>query len=53
VIVLLWVYYSAQILLFGAEITKAHAERRKLRAAKPMARTSPQALAADTPPNPL
>jgi membrane protein len=29
VIVLLWVYYSTQILLFGAEITKAHAERRK------------------------
>ncbi len=28
VIVLLWVYYSTQILLFGAEITKAHAEWR-------------------------
>jgi uncharacterized BrkB/YihY/UPF0761 family membrane protein len=55
VIVLLWVYYSAQILLFGAEITKAHAERRKLRAAK---RTEPSgaAMAAaivDTPPNAL
>ncbi|MGH7126438.1 MAG: YihY/virulence factor BrkB family protein [Stellaceae bacterium] len=33
VILLLWVYYSAQILLFGAEITKAHTERRKVRAA--------------------
>ena len=32
VIILLWVYYSAQILLFGAEITKAHAQRRKIRA---------------------
>jgi len=32
VIVLLWVYYSTQILLFGAEITRAHAERRRLRA---------------------
>jgi membrane protein len=28
VIVLLWVYYSTQILLFGAEITKAHADWR-------------------------
>ncbi|HLJ21885.1 MAG TPA: YihY/virulence factor BrkB family protein [Stellaceae bacterium] len=33
VIILLWVYYSAQILLFGAEITKAHAERRRYRVA--------------------
>ena len=33
VIILLWVYYSAQILLFGAELTKAHAERRRIRAA--------------------
>ena len=23
---LLWVYYSAQILFFGAEVTKAHAD---------------------------
>ncbi|HXP73841.1 MAG TPA: YihY/virulence factor BrkB family protein [Stellaceae bacterium] len=34
VIVLLWVYYSTQILLFGAEITRAHAERRRLREAR-------------------
>ena len=27
-IVLLWVYYSAQILLFGAEITQAYATQR-------------------------
>jgi membrane protein len=27
VVVLLWVYYSAQILLLGAEITRAYAER--------------------------
>ena len=52
VIILLWVYYSAQILLFGAEITKAHAERRQFRAAS---RTAvPQAAAIpDTPPNAL
>jgi membrane protein len=51
VIVLLWVYYSTQILLFGAEITKAHAERRKLRGVKrtaePMAPAS--APIAETP----
>jgi len=34
VVVLLWVYYSTQILLFGAEITRAHRERRKLREEK-------------------
>jgi membrane protein len=28
---MLWVYYSAQILLFGAEFTKAYADRRKSR----------------------
>jgi membrane protein len=28
VIILLWIYYSAQILLFGAEFTKACADRR-------------------------
>jgi membrane protein len=27
-ILLLWVYYSCQILLFGAEFTRAYAERR-------------------------
>jgi membrane protein len=32
VVILLWVYYTAQILLFGAEITRAYAERRGLRA---------------------
>ena len=56
VIVLLWVYYSAQILLFGAEITKAHAERRKLRQAKRMASSAaaPAATAAmEIPPNAL
>jgi membrane protein len=31
VIILLWVYYSTQILLFGAEITKAHADWRAAR----------------------
>lgn len=28
VLLLLWIYYSAQILLFGAELTKVYAERR-------------------------
>jgi uncharacterized BrkB/YihY/UPF0761 family membrane protein len=28
VIVLIWVYYSAQILLMGAEFTRAHALQR-------------------------
>jgi len=30
--ILLWIYYSSQILLFGAELTKAFAERRGSRA---------------------
>ena len=34
VIVLLWVYYSAQILLFGAEFANAHSEVRLARIAK-------------------
>lgn len=29
IILLLWIYYSAQLLLFGAEITRAYEERRK------------------------
>ena len=29
VILLVWVYYSAQIFLFGAEFTHAYAQRRK------------------------
>jgi membrane protein len=32
---MLWVYYSTQILLFGAEFTKAYAERSKRRRAHP------------------
>ncbi|HVM77452.1 MAG TPA: YihY/virulence factor BrkB family protein [Stellaceae bacterium] len=31
VLLLVWIYYSAQILLFGAEIAKASGERRKAR----------------------
>ena len=55
VVVLLWVYYSTQILLFGAEITRAHAERRKLREERGMAptRVVVGAPALDTPPNAL
>lgn len=51
VIVLLWVYYSTQILLFGAEITRAHAERRRLREATPTAPVGAPVL--ETPPNAL
>ena len=29
VALLIWVYYSSQILLFGAEITQAHATHRR------------------------
>lgn len=31
VVLLIWVYYSAQIVLFGAEITQVYARRRRLR----------------------
>jgi membrane protein len=29
VVILVWVYYSSQIMLFGAEITRAYAQRRR------------------------
>jgi len=32
--ILLWVYYSSQIVLFGAEFTKAYAELRGSRSAR-------------------
>jgi membrane protein len=41
VVVLLWVYYSTQILLLGAEITRAYAERRRLRASRHTAAPRP------------
>ena len=55
VIILLWVYYSTQILLFGAEITKAHAERRRIRAARRRAATGAAMVtpALEMPPNAL
>jgi membrane protein len=37
---MLWVYYSSQILLFGAEFTKAYAQRKE----KPVRRTKPHGL---------
>jgi membrane protein len=37
---MLWVYYSAQILLFGAEFTKAYADRRSARAKRKARRSS-------------
>ena len=55
VVVLLWVYYSTQILLLGAEITRAYRERRKLREEPRMAptRAAVGAPVLDTPPNAL
>ncbi len=55
VIILLWVYYSAQILLFGAELTRAHAERRRFRAEqrRTTAGAATQASTLETPPNAL
>ena len=44
VIILLWVYYSTQILLFGAEITKAYAD---WRAGRESGRTAAPAPAGD------
>jgi membrane protein len=35
VVLLVWVYYSAQIFLIGAEFTHAYAARRDLRASRP------------------
>jgi len=51
VIVLVWVYYSAQIFLFGAEITKAYAYRHGSRCPAAAARTlrQPGARAAREP----
>jgi membrane protein len=36
VIILLWIYYSSQILLFGAEITRAYSELRHGRLQAPV-----------------
>lgn len=47
VVVLLWVYYSTQILLFGAELTKACTDRRKAREAKDAASREGQAPSND------
>ena len=53
VIVLLWVYYSTQILLLGAEITKAHAERRKAHHSDRAAPNPELGSVQETPPNAL
>jgi membrane protein len=47
VMLLIWVYYSAQIVLFGAEFTHVYARRRDLRRAKsgPAASEAPNAPA--------
>jgi membrane protein len=39
IVLLLWVYYSVQIFLFGAEFTKAFANRHGSKQAKPVAET--------------
>jgi membrane protein len=38
VMLLIWVYYSAQIVLFGAEFTHVHAKRRGLPGSEPLVR---------------
>jgi membrane protein len=38
VMLLIWVYYSAQIVLFGAEFTHVYAKRRGLPSAEPLVR---------------
>ena len=53
VIVLLWVYYSTKILLLGAEITKAHAERRKAHHSDRAAPNPELGSVPETPPNAL
>jgi membrane protein len=37
IVLLLWVYYSAQIFLFGAEFTKIYANTRGSKRSKPVA----------------
>jgi membrane protein len=44
VLVLVWVYYSAQILLFGAEFTRVHAQRRQQQAGAAEPAPPPQSL---------
>jgi membrane protein len=48
ILLLLWVYYSAQIVLIGAEFTRLHAERRGRKPA-PQAFAEPDPDAASRP----
>lgn len=41
-VILLWIYYSAQIFLFGAEFTRVYAERRRGGAPPPLTPISPE-----------
>jgi membrane protein len=41
IVLLLWVYYSVQTFLFGAEFTKIYANRRGSKQDKPVAERSP------------
>ena len=43
IVVLLWVYYSAQVFLFGAEFTWVYSHRYGSRKAQPMAGADPAA----------
>jgi membrane protein len=44
VVVLVWIYYSAQILLFGAEFTRIYAQHHGSRAQAPKSETRPRPL---------
>lgn len=45
IVVLLWIYYSAQIFLFGAEFTKVFAQRRqRLRETQPLPEPRPDSM---------
>jgi membrane protein len=53
VLLLVWVYYSAQILFFGAELTQVYARRHGSRLGLTVdATTVPASAPADTPPSP-
>src|SRR5207248_3031732 len=41
IVVLLWIYYSAQIFLLGAEFTKVYASHHGSHQTKPLARPNP------------
>jgi len=52
VLLLVWVYYSAQILFFGAELTQVYARRHGSRLGVTAGEAVPEAAPADTTPSP-